>query len=548
MNCLSWNCRGAGKGGFTRTIKYISRHYSMDLLALMETKTSGSYANEVCQKLKVRLPNSVRVEAQGFKRGLWLLWDGNVVDTQVLTQSHHFIRVAAKKGNMHVEYICTYGPPTVHRRRRFWLDLRNDINLVSGPLFIIGDFNCILSSTERIEGSGGLHPDSAEFQSFIDDLALVDMGFSGQNTTWSRGDSTLFFVAKRLDRALVNIEACLKCPSATVRHLPKFASDHTPLLLNLDPSTSQNRHRRPFTFEGAWLLHPDFRAFLFGAWNGENEVVEALSRLKPKLVRWNKMIFRNIDEKKKELLEKLDNMQRQLSRAPSQTLILADASIQKDFDRVLQEEKARDRNTAFFHTSTLICHKRSMILTLKADDETWIEDLEVLERHTTTYHMPVEELFPITSSHGLFPVLTKDRWRGLEIPFSDEEFHKAACSMGAYKAPGLDGFQPCFFQRSWDIVGTTVLASVKQFFLTLTMSQELNHTLIALIAKVSTPESISQFRSISLCNVVFKLITKTLVLRMQLLMNDLVSPMQGSIISGRLITTTLCWPKRSFTP
>ncbi|KAL8150113.1 hypothetical protein V2J09_019921 [Rumex salicifolius] len=322
-------------------------------------------------RMLMKLVRNLR-RAQGFKGDLWLLWDGNVVDTQVLTQSDHFIRVAAKKGYMHAEFIFAYGPPTVHRRRCFWLDLQNDINIVSGPLFIIGDFNCILSSTERIGGSGGLHPDSAEFQSFIDDLALVDLGFSGQNTTWFRGDSTLFFVAKRLDRALVNIEACLKWPSATVRHLPKF--------------------------EGAWLLHPDFRAFLVGAWNGENEVVEDLSRLKPKLVRWNKMIFRNIEEKRKELLEKLDNMQRQLSRAPSQSLILEDASIQKDLDRVLQEEEvhwfqnsrelwlqAGDRNTVFFHTSTLIRRKRSMILNLKVDDGTWIEDPEVLERDAVDF-------------------------------------------------------------------------------------------------------------------------------------------------------------------
>ncbi|KAL8171663.1 hypothetical protein V2J09_023467 [Rumex salicifolius] len=245
--------REAGKGGFTRTIKYISRHYSVDLLVFMETKISGSHAYEVCQKLKARFPNSI-------------LWDGNVVDTQVLTQSDYLIRVAAKKGNMHAEFIFACGPPMVHRWRRFWLDLRNDINLVSDPLFIIGDFNCIFSSTERIGGSDGLHPDSDESRASL--MILL----------WSIWGSVVII--------------------PHVRHLPKFASNHTPLLLNLDPSTSQNRHRRPFRFEGARFLHPDFRAFLARAWNGKNEVVEALSRLKPKLVRWNKMIFRNIEEKK----------------------------------------------------------------------------------------------------------------------------------------------------------------------------------------------------------------------------------------------------------
>ncbi|KAL8171080.1 LOW QUALITY PROTEIN: hypothetical protein V2J09_022884 [Rumex salicifolius] len=120
MNCLSWNCRGADKGGFIRTIKYISGHYRVDLLALMETKISGSQATET---LKARFPNSKRVEAQGFKGGLWLLWDDNVVDIQVITKADYFIRARARKGNLLAKFCFVYGPPTVHRQRWFWTDL-----------------------------------------------------------------------------------------------------------------------------------------------------------------------------------------------------------------------------------------------------------------------------------------------------------------------------------------------------------------------------------------------------------------------------------------
>ncbi|KAL8162357.1 hypothetical protein V2J09_013846 [Rumex salicifolius] len=338
----------------------------------METKISGSQATEVCQTLKARFPNSKRVEAQGFKGGPWLLWDGNIVDIQVITKADHFIRARARKGNLLAEFYFVYGPPTVHRRRWFWTDLRNEINLLHGPLFMAGDFNCNLSMDERIGGSGGLHPDSAEFQALIDDLALVDLGFSGQKSTWSRGDSTL------------------------------------------DPIASQNQHQRPFKFEGTWLLHPSFRELLDEAWNGENDVEEE--------VHW----------------------------------------FQKSKELWLQ---AGDRNTAFFHTSTLIRRKRSRILTLKSGDETWVEEPEALERLAVDffrqpYHLLVEDLFYITSPHGLFPVLTVDRWWELEKPFSDEELHKAMSTIGAYKALGPDGFQPCFFQKCWDTVGSSMLATV----------------------------------------------------------------------------------------
>ena len=48
------------------------------------------------------------------------------------------------------------------------------------------------------------------------------------------------------------------------------------------------------------------------------------------------------------------------------------------------------------------------------------------------------------------------------------------------------------------------------------------------------PESITQFRPISLCNVLFKIITKAMVGRLKGIMNKLIGPAQSSFILGRL--------------
>ncbi|KAL8139509.1 hypothetical protein V2J09_005530 [Rumex salicifolius] len=140
-------------------------------------------------------------------------------------------------------------PSTAPCKRRFWNLLREEIERCVGLVLIMGDFNCILASSERMGGSSSLHQDSAVFQGIVDDLALIDIGFLGQATTWSRGDDSDWFVTKRLlDKVLINLEVCLRWPNAHVRHLLKFGTDHTPIFLSLDPSQPQNRHRRTFCF------------------------------------------------------------------------------------------------------------------------------------------------------------------------------------------------------------------------------------------------------------------------------------------------------------
>lgn len=61
----------------------------------------------------------------------------------------------------------------------------------------------------------------------------------------------------------------------------------------------------------------------------------------------------------------------------------------------------------------------------------------------------------------------------------------------------------------------------------------LNRTLLAFIPKVQSPEKITQFRPISLCSVLYKVLTNTVVIRLRPLMVKLINPNQSSFISGR---------------
>lgn len=85
---------------------------------------------------------------------------------------------------------------------------------------------------------------------------------------------------------------------------------------------------------------------------------------------------------------------------------------------------------------------------------------------------------------------------------TSEEIKDAIFSMGALKAPGLDGLHAMFYQSQWDIIGESVCSFIKECFQDPSKIDMINDTDVILIPKVDNPESMKQFRPIALCNVI----------------------------------------------
>ena len=104
------------------------------------------------------------------------------------------------------------------------------------------------------------------------------------------------------------------------------------------------------------------------------------------------------------------------------------------------------------------------------------------------------------------------------------------------KSPGPDGMSPIFFQRYWDIVGLYVVDCVLNILRTCVIPYGLNDTYICLIPKVNCPQKMTEFRPISLCNVIYKLVSKVLANRLKRILLDVICDAQSAFVPGRQIT------------
>ena len=85
-------------------------------------------------------------------------------------------------------------------------------------------------------------------------------------------------------------------------------------------------------------------------------------------------------------------------------------------------------------------------------------------------------------------------------------------------------------------MGPQVTQSVIQILRTGIMPIRLNDTYICLIPKVNSPQKITEYRLISLCNVIYKIVAKVLANRLKGVLPKVINDAQSAFVPGRQIT------------
>uniref|UniRef100_A0A8I6YNB8 Reverse transcriptase domain-containing protein n=1 Tax=Hordeum vulgare subsp. vulgare TaxID=112509 RepID=A0A8I6YNB8_HORVV len=120
--------------------------------------------------------------------------------------------------------------------------------------------------------------------------------------------------------------------------------------------------------------------------------------------------------------------------------------------------------------------------------------------------------------------------------FTREEVKAALDHIGDLKAPGPDGMPSIVYKNNWPLMGDRVVEEVLAVLNGREIPAGWNDTIIILIPKVKNPSRIKDLRPISLCNVLYKLVSKVIANGMKLILPQIISDNQSAFIPGRLIT------------
>ncbi|XP_042056303.1 uncharacterized protein LOC121800878 [Salvia splendens] len=317
-----------------------------------------------------------------------------------------------------------------------------------------------------------------------------------------------------------------------------------------------------------WVRHHLFLQEVERCWregtgtSGMINVQIKLSRLKRSLRIWNRVVFGNIFERlkkaeleAKEALERyeqnpLPELRSEMNKSAAEFLLRL--KMEEDFwhqKAALKCMAEGDRNTRFFQGWVKQKWVKSRILSIEDGNQTLTEDVDIRSSAEKFFKGLLSDDVGFLEELDLeiLPTLPSQvNMEFFERAPTIDEIRKTVFSINAESAAGPDGYSALFFQACWEIMGADVAAAVLDLFAGSQIPRGIAATLIVLVPKKENPTKLAEFRPISLCNVMNKIISKLLASRMAPLLPLIIAPNQSGFIQGRLLSDNVLLAKEMF--
>lgn len=180
--------------------------------------------------------------------------------------------------------------------------------------------------------------------------------------------------------------------------------------------------------------------------------------------------------------------------------------------------------------------QKDYISSLENDFGKWIKEENQIGDLLVRYY---SNLFTSLNPTQLVPKVSGEMNEELLRPFKSSEVEDALKQMESGMTPGLNGLPPLFYKQFRSKVGQEVIKAVLAVLNSGTIPNNLYQTFLTLIPKVHSQRRVTDFRPISLTNVLYKLVAKVLANRLKSLLPKLISEIQSAFKSEKLVTDNI---------
>ncbi|GLJ30874.1 hypothetical protein SUGI_0613840 [Cryptomeria japonica] len=203
-------------------------------------------------------------------------------------------------------------------------------------------------------------------------------------------------------------------------------------------------------------------------------------------------------------------------------------------------------NTKFFHAYAKSRKSANKICSIKDKYDSWVHTSKEIDQVALYYfkrllgdgQVDATTSFPVLDDI-IHLIISEDDRKMLTIPFTLDEVKSATFVLRPNKVLGPDGINVDFFQKCWDFLGEDIWRVVEDFKKCGKFVKEINHTLICLIPKKAVCPTMKDFRPISLCNTLYKIISKAMAERLKVFLPKLISEHQNGFTPGREIADSI---------
>ncbi|XP_021737182.1 uncharacterized protein LOC110703699 [Chenopodium quinoa] len=493
------------------------------------------------------------IDAIGLSGGVFICWFTSLGLEPVFKSQNVFLCKLVQVDE--IKYVMfVYGSPHVANQLEVWYLISSILDSISNVV-IIGDFNQVEFFSDKLGGNFSI-PGQLDFINWRMGLNLVDVPFFGPKYTWTNNRIDCDPIFERLDRAYGSTSWFANFPETHLIHQPILFSDHAAIILS--DTTDLDCHKRPYRIE-LWCLSAlevhNIIASVFSLFfpgspmfslsrklsvSRDRLLAWCISHKKAWGINWKQLVF-EVSQASDSLCSRVDRCL--FVSTKNEKVAQAQAAYMFWLQRAkIKWDAQGDSHSRLLFSSVQSRKRKNKILGLRDSTGTWHREPVQIASIISDFYQDLYTTSDTASSYDAewweslrLPTLSLDQRNFLMKPFSSEDIRSAIFSIEDSKSPGPDGFPSAFFKNMWDLVGSSVVSAVQHFFAHGYLLKDWNRTFLALLPKVDSPEVVSQFLPIGLCNVIYKCIAKCLTSLLRQVLPSLVADFQNAFVPGRLL-------------